>query len=200
MWFKKKRIGINQQLKNLHSVGIRLKKEFDLMKYLDFEHEEYLEKPYICLMMSLGSETEIKDNEFGYLSNDVWYFDMECVEDHGDYVRLLARIKEMINGEVAIEEIKDCIDFEEERISITFSVNGHSNTYELELNDDWIDVGLFGIFSNILMEIGSKKRFFYSALDQCLLVVLIDKEQYVNLNSLLNVFIPANLEEGRPII
>lgn len=193
-WFKKKKLTINDQLNNLQSVGIRLKDHINLEEYLDFEKRDYEEKPYFLLLMELGSEIQIENNAFVSASNDVWYFDTECIEGHGDYVRVIERIRELIKAEIEIDNINDYVDIEEEVVNITFTVNGNGYKYDLGINDDWIDKEIFRIFSMLLMEYGSK-RDFYSEIDQSLLLVLVEKEQNINLNKLLNIFIPAYLEE-----
>ncbi|MNL76739.1 hypothetical protein D3C87_2027550 [compost metagenome] len=62
------------------------------------------------------------------------------------------------------------------------------------MNNDWLNLSIFEIFSGLLTEYGSKKRFFFSDIGQSVLVVLIEKDNYMNLSNLLNIFIPAKLE------
>ena len=137
-----------------------MRDDINILKKLNVENIKYEKNPYMQLLMELGSETEIEDNRFVYLSNDVWYFDMECIEDHGDYVRIIERIKEIIKDEIVLNNIKDYVDIEDKKVTITFTVNGNIHTYDLEMKDDWIDTGVFGIFSKLLMDYGNKKRFF----------------------------------------
>lgn len=51
----------------------------------------------------------------------------------------------------------------------------------------------------MLKKYGSDRRFFYSDIDQHVIIVLLDKQQFMSLNGLLNIFIPMYLDEDREI-
>ncbi|BBH19130.1 hypothetical protein Back11_04750 [Paenibacillus baekrokdamisoli] len=195
-WLKKNRkITIQEQQNKLREIGVNLKEHIRIDKYLNFEISDYEKRPYLFLMMAMGSETEDEDSLF--ISDDVWYFDRECIEDKGDYIRIIERISEIVKFEITIEDIDDYVNIENEQIWISFKVNGNTYKYELVVNYDWMDIRIFEIFSELLERYGSGKRFYFSDIDQSLLVVAIQKEYYKDLNQLLNIFIPAYLGEGR---
>jgi len=156
----------------------------------DFERREYEEKPYILLLIAMGSEIE-KDGEFKFTSTDIWHFDRECIEDDGDYSIVMERIVELIKGELLITDIEDHIDRENEEVGLSFKLNGETYKFNLTLNDDWLNIGVFKIFSNLLEEHGSDRRFFYSDLGQGILVGAFKKEQWLSLNKLINIFLPV---------
>ncbi|MCM3782157.1 hypothetical protein M3231_04175 [Neobacillus mesonae] len=123
-----------------------------------------------------------------YLTNDVWCFDRECIEDHGDYVQIVKRIADMVEPTINVTEIRDYVDIESEEVWIAFSANGLNYRYSLSVQDDWLSLEIFMIFSELLAANGSNKRFFYADTGNELLVVLINRDQFTPLNKLINIF------------
>ncbi|MDQ0059987.1 hypothetical protein [Paenibacillus harenae] len=195
-WFKRtKSISGAEQYSKLKEIGIMLIKQ----EYFDLSKSEYKKNPYMQLLISMGSEVE-NSNDIIYPSNNVWYLDRECIEDHGDYVSIVERIAEIIKEEVVISNIQDYVDIENKKARISFLLNDLNYEYELNVINDWVDLSILEYFSKLLAESGSEYRFFFSDIDQSVLVVFIKKGYYYQLNKLLNIFIPAYLREGRPII
>jgi len=198
-WFKRSKTTIEEQLNKLEELRVRLKEKVNINDCLEFKQHDYEKKPYILLLISMGSEIPREDS-YTFPSDDVWYFDRECIEETGDYVRVLKRIAELMKDEIVVTDISDFIDIENNEVQVSFKINRAEYKFSLIAKDDWLDINIFRIFSKVLEEHGSTRRFFFSDIDQSLLVVLIHKKQYKSLNGLLNIFIPANLEEGKQII
>ncbi|AZN39354.1 hypothetical protein [Paenibacillus albus] len=193
-WLKSRRnskVTVQEQLQNLRSIGIDLKQDIRLEDCLHDEYRAYESRPYLLLLTDLGSEVESEEGTFIAASHNVWCFDRECIEDHGDYVRLLERIREMLAPDLSIDHLSDYVDIEEEKVNISFTVNEVAHSYELRVNNDWASLQILTIFTALLEEHGSKKRFFFSDLDNHVLVVLIDRDRFGDLRELLDVFIPA---------
>ncbi|NOU98649.1 hypothetical protein [Paenibacillus planticolens] len=187
--FKKKQ-KIAEQYKSLKNIGIRLN-EIELDQIVsDSQHSKYEEKPYLLLLIDMGSEIELTSGIFTFPSKDIWHFDSECIENHGDYSSVIKRIAELLEDEISINEIKDYVNLENEEVKISFSINKKLYNYELEFMDDWLDLNIFKIFSEILKEQGSERRFYYSDLGQSILVGAYRKDQVNSLNKLINIFLP----------
>lgn len=60
----------------------------------EFSRNEYEEDPYNLLLLTLGGEVEV-NGEFINVSEEIWYLDTECIEDHGDYARIIIRLENM---------------------------------------------------------------------------------------------------------
>ncbi|WP_219834272.1 hypothetical protein [Paenibacillus sp. R14(2021)] len=186
-------ISIEEQLVNLEKVGITLKKNVEFRDVLDFEIREYEERPYIHLLMSIGSERGgLESDSDLYPTNDVWCFDHECIEDHGDYVRALERISVMLEPAIRITDIQDYVDIEAEEAWIAFNADGTNYCYTLSTQNDWLSLEIFKIFSELLAASGSPKRFFFTDTGNELLVVLIERDRFHQLNKLINIFIPSS--------
>lgn len=195
-WFRRKNeprkvlFSLSEQYQKLQQVGINLESNFILEQITDeFDDKEYEEKPFILLLISMGSEIEI-DGASTYPSNDIWYFDRECIEDTGDYVEVIKRIAQLIKGELVISNIHDRINIENNEASISFNINEEYQSFDLNVDNDWIDIGIFKIFSDLLKQQGSELRFYYSDLGQGFLVGAFRDEQGAELNKVLNIFLP----------
>ncbi|WP_139993042.1 hypothetical protein [Paenibacillus paridis] len=107
------RISIEEQFEELDKLGIKLKREMEIREILDMKIRDYEERPYIHLLMSMGRERDrIESNMDFYPTNDVWCFDRECIEDHGDYIQRLKRIAVMVDPIISVTNIQDYVDIE----------------------------------------------------------------------------------------
>ncbi|KRE34366.1 hypothetical protein [Paenibacillus sp. Soil522] len=186
------RISIEEQLANLGRVGITLKVNIEIRDILDFKIRDYEERPYIHLLMSMGRERDsVEFNSDLYPTNDVWCFDRECIEGHGDYVQGLKRIAVMVEPAISVTDIQDYVDIEAGEVWVAFNANGTNYRYSLSVQDDWLSLEIFTIFSELLAASGSSKRFFFSDTGNEILVVLIERNQFHQLNKLINIFIPS---------
>jgi hypothetical protein len=88
----------------------------------------------------LGGEAE--RGEFQRISDDIWHFDAECIEDNGDYVRVMERLVILTKGLLPITDLRDHVDLENETAWVEFKLGGQSVHWDLEVSDDWIDPGL----------------------------------------------------------
>ncbi|BBI35157.1 hypothetical protein [Cohnella abietis] len=196
-WFNKKRkVSIEDQLIQLHRTGITLKINTPIENILERERREYERNPYIFLLMSMGSEYQAVENSLVHPSDDVWYLDRECIEDHGDYSRIVERIAGIVGNELDITNIYDVLNIEKNEAFISLVANGKVYKFIFHVEDDWLDMSIFMHMSKLLKERGSNKRFYHSIIDQHVLIVFLSKEQWVDLNKLLNIFIPCYLGEG----
>lgn len=195
-------ISIEEQIANLSSVGITLKGNIEIRDILDFKISDYEERPYIHLLMSMGRERD-SDVDFSsdvYPTNDVWCFNRECIEDHGDYVKGLKRIAVMVDPAISVTDIQDYVDIQDGKVWIAFKASSTSYRYSLSVQDDWLSFEIFMIFSELLGERGSSKRFFFADTGNEILVVLIEQNQFHQLNKLINIFTPFGgmINDGKP--
>lgn len=85
----------------------------DLKKELlleEISRSEYEEDPYNLLLLTLGGEVEVND-EFINSSDKIWYLDSECIEDHGDYARVIMQLENMTK--LNLNKITDYVDIQD---------------------------------------------------------------------------------------
>lgn len=158
---RKSKPTFEEQLENLAGCGIKLRPQFspDIL-FEEWGREEFEKEPYEMVLAALGGEREVGEP----LSNDIWHFDTECIEDHGDYARVAQRMRDLANGDLPLENIKDYIDIVEDDEGIAwleFELDGEKYHWNLKVEDDWVDTDIFGMFIELLEKRGSKKRYTY---------------------------------------
>jgi hypothetical protein len=81
---------------------------------LSHSREQFQKDPYRLLLCVLGGEAEdeTQAGESGYPSDQIWHFDTECIEDHGDYKKIVSRIVTLAHGALPLEQVEDFVDIE----------------------------------------------------------------------------------------
>jgi hypothetical protein len=186
-WFRKKEstVAFDKQLNTLNEIGIKIKPSLNREHLIEhFSLEEMEQDPYIMLLVTLGSEVEI-ENKFDFISDDIWHLDTECIEDHGDYQRVVQRLVQLTKGSLKFTEIKDYIDIDNEEVWITFNVDGELFKHDLRVEDDWLDLSILSLLNSIVSKQQLEKKYFYAVLGQDVLIGFYTVEQVRKLNKLL---------------
>lgn len=190
-FFKKKKdnnIDLKKQLEVLGKLGISLSPEVtvhNLLKEMKFSN--FVSNDYLSLLIVMGCEFQNSDNIWIKFSNNIWYLDTECIEDNGDYIRVVERLIAMANGELKINNLNDYIDIENKEAKVYFELNEKLYNWELVVDDDWLDMNIFSKFNDLLSELNSHKKFYVSAIDQSILVGIFNKIQLNEINKLIDV-------------
>jgi hypothetical protein len=120
-------------------------------------HKAFEDLPYHLMYQTLGQTIERKP--WTPLTNKVWDFDLEAIEDHGDYINVMKNISRITNGELIFEDIKDYVDIEEGKAWVSFKCNGDNYKWDLKVNDDWADGDLFDKVQELTNTYKTKGRF-----------------------------------------
>ncbi len=171
---------INQKLAHLEKAGIALAPGI-MIKDIP---EELNDGTYESLLIAMGGELEEKNRQWMPLSSDIWHFDTECIEDHGDYARIAARLSEITKGGLPLQNIRDFVDIEAKTAWLSFILDGKEYKWDLKVDDDWIDTELFSKFAKLLRDHNPEKNFAYMSLGQDALIICCTFEQLKLLNKL----------------
>lgn len=151
-----------EQLQNLAACGIKLCPQFSPeVLWEEWEREDFEKEPYELLLIALGGDKEIGTWQWTPLSNDIWNFDTECIEDHGAYVEIAERMRDLANGDLPLQKITDYVDVDEEVAWLEFELNGKKYHWDLKIEDDWVDTEIFGKFIRLLEKRNSNKKYIY---------------------------------------
>jgi len=154
------KVTLEQQLENLAACGIHLKPEFSAETLLEsYEREKYEERPYVGAVIRLGGETEREP--FTPLSNSLWHLDTECIEGDGSYVRVAERMRDLAQGELPIENIRDHVDGDNGDAWVAFDLHGETIEWHARVKEDWIDPEILAKFCALLKQQGSTRQFTY---------------------------------------
>ncbi|MDQ0496054.1 hypothetical protein [Paenibacillus brasilensis] len=178
--FKKKTI-FEDQLNQLSEVGIFMRAELKKELLLEeISRSEYEEDPYNLLLLTLGGEVEVND-EFINVSDEIWYLDAECIEDHGDYARVIMRLESMTK--LNLNKITDYVDIQNNTAWVSFEYKNELIRWEMKVYDDWLDMEIFKKF-NELIKTKQSMKLYISILGQGCLVGYFNKKQVIELNKL----------------
>src|SRR5207253_234176 len=98
---------LERQLEILDSCGIRLLPGITINHLLEsFDREAYESDTFMLLLTTMGHELDTEP--YMIPSNDIWHFDTECIEDHGDYATIARRFRDLADGALPLENIDDC--------------------------------------------------------------------------------------------
>jgi hypothetical protein len=162
-WLSKlfrKRISLEEQLEILASCGIRLKQNMTPDHILmSIDREALEEEGFFLLLTIMGGEVE--EEPFDRLSDNIWHFDMECIEDHGSYIRIAERMRDLAGGSLPLENIEDYVNIEAGEAWLAFQLDGLGHKWDLTVNNDWVDPSLFIKFIELLGSRNTGKLFTY---------------------------------------
>lgn len=162
---------LEQKLETLAECGFKLAPPFTVADLLaELSREEYEKPGFEALLFGLGSEADFETARGPFCLN-LWHFDTECIENEGDYANIVARMAQMAQGALPLENISDHLDPEKEEAWAAFSLNGHSHRINLEYQDDWVDGALFTHLAALLEKTAPSLRFIYydTGYQDCLL-------------------------------
>jgi hypothetical protein len=171
------RIPLEEQLATVASCGIRLKPEFTVETLLEsFPREKYETSSYAGLLIRMGGELERKP--WAPLSNNVWHLDTDCIEDRGDYARIAERFRDLAQGELPIEKIRDRVDIENGDAWVEFELNGETIHWGARVNKHWIDPEIISNFCGLLAGLERPRRYTYFDLkgQDCLIGCATEEE------------------------
>jgi len=147
-------MNLEDQIEKLASLGINLNKGItidDLL--LSWSREDYENKPFDLILFAYGSEVEVEP--WGrYFCDQAWNFDLECIEDHGDYSAIVKNFHRITGESKKLTNLSDIVDLEAEKASLTYTINGAKKELEIVVDDDWADPKTVKIIMDDLREDG----------------------------------------------
>jgi hypothetical protein len=172
-------------VESLAAIGIRPRPQIspdDLLFSLGGTMDSAVD--WTLLLCVLGGEVERGD--FERVSDDIWHVDAECIEDNGDYIRLVERFAVLTKGVLPLKNIRDYVAIDEDEAWVEFELDGKTVHWDLEVSDDWMAPELY---SNLQQLVSSRsdKKFFIMALGQDSLIAFGDaamKQQLSDLTGL----------------
>ena len=91
----------------------------------------------------------------------VLQFDMECIEDNGDYTQVIGQLASTSFGRFQPSDVKDGIDRENGRAQAAFTLSGKKFALEFSQERDWMNAEqvIDKLVNGALREIGVEPRF-----------------------------------------
>lgn len=165
-------VPLEEQISVLRSFGFTIPEEMEQSLY-EYEAEDeiisYVEDyPYTWLLTDLAWADEAEEwAEWFEDGPEVFWFDFEGWDISEDYIRILEGMRELSAGSILddvenIREDTDNLDWEKGAGTVTVSLEWRAQEYswEMDVEYDWIDEKVLGIYNGLLKREGVAERFY----------------------------------------
>lgn len=182
---KMKPVKLEVQLAKLAELGFKLDDGITIDDILySFDRKVYEEKPYDLILSVLGSDVEREPWDRAICSR-VWSFDMECIVETGDYVRIVKRLCQLTGRPDCLKDASDFVDIEAGKAWLKYTVDGTQRNWQVKVEDDWVDIHiLFSIMKDIERD---GHRFYFEGDGQGMLLFYFDFKKAADLHRLTNI-------------
>lgn len=181
---------LEQKLTILAECGLKLSEPFTIADILTSWDRSEFEKPgYDMTLVGLGMTEE--QRPWRNHCVNLWHFDTECIEDNGAYSRIAARMTEMAQGSLSLDNIQDHVDIEGDQAWLSFNFRGETIKLNLKVDNDWVDSSVFSQFVQLLSKSDPSKIYIYYDLGgQDCIIGCVTKEDLRKLNAKGIKFVP----------
>ncbi len=156
---QKRNLTLEEKLQLLEEVGVVLKPGRSIEELLgSYSRQEYEEEGFGTLLFVLSDEVQIGPDAGASYTRQLFSFDTECIEDNGDYARFATRFAEMFQDEFEISSIEDKVDWESKTAYLSFECQGKQYAIDPELDNDWFDPKVLGLFIQVSEDMNSRKK------------------------------------------
>jgi hypothetical protein len=175
---------LEQQIETLAELGLHLNEGVTIDDLLySLPREEYEKRPFHLILFLYGGVVE-REPWDQLICSKVWNFDMECIENTGDYVNIVESLCRISGQSERVTEIVDSVDWDSNTAWLEYTVDGQKQHWTIEVNDDWADM----LTVNYVMDdLETNDHWFYSIdAGQGMLLFYLDHETGTKLNHLTN--------------
>ena len=166
----------HEQVSVLRSLGFTIPEEMEDALCVCIEENEmvsYVERyPYTWLLDNLAWVDEEEWADLYQDSAEVFWFDFEGWDICTDYIRVLEGMQKLSAGSILddvenIREDTENINWEMGTGTITVSLewNGQEHSWKMDVQSDWIDAEVLGIYNGLLEKEGVSERFYMTGDD-----------------------------------
>ena len=175
---------LEKQIEKLTELGLPLNDGITQDDFLlSWSREEYEETPFDLILFSFGSEVE--DEPWGrFFCDRAWNFDVECIEDNGDYVEIVKQFHRITGKKKQLDELSDHVDIEASQASLSYTVDGLKRELDIKVDNDWADPDTVQLIMQDMTEQGFE--FFGKDNGQATVWFYMTPENAQALNSLAN--------------
>jgi len=180
-----KRKTVEAMLAELAALGISLRPGVTVDQLVTTVGRAKVEKGGFELLLAVMGDEPFEPEtlvDLDPLSDDVWHFDVEAIEDHGAYVRIVNNCCRLTGNDLKFDAVKDFVDVDRRIAWVEVSKDGHTQHIDLKVDDDWVDPEIFKRLRGWLAETGSKRRFAAQSLGQDMLIICKQAEEIKAIN------------------
>ncbi len=172
-------------LSDLSAIGIECRSDVTPDRLFGIISRDRIEKSrFEWLLVAMGEREQDRDpfKVLGPLSDDVWHFDAEAINDHGDYRSIVEECCRLSKGHLSFNAIADYVDVANKTAWVELDLGTHTERVDLKVDNDWIDPKIFSVLQQHLARTGSQRRLAGHGLGQDLLFVCQTPDAIQRLN------------------
>jgi hypothetical protein len=178
-------VRLEDQIAALANAGLVLAPGRTIEELLQsWSREDYEADPWNLLLFMYGSEVEAEPWGRAFCERG-WNFDMECLEQAGDYARVFQQIVRITGGRDLVTNLSDDFSPDAETAAIRYTVMGQARTLRARVDNDWADPEAVEAFVRDL-EAAAKgaPRFWAADNGQASVLFFITKAEAAKINAL----------------
>lgn len=175
---------IEDQLSTLQEFGFTLEPDVSLDDLLySFGREALESEPFDLIFFAFGVEVE-REPWGRRFCRRIWNFDYECIEQDGDYVRIVEELSHVAGKAGTLHAVGDHVDLDGGSGWLKYRVGEVERHWNVTIDDDWADPE---VVSHIMRDLqGDGGRFFGKDNGQATILCYLSDDQAVRLNRLCN--------------
>ena len=145
------------------------------------ERSDFESPPFDLIFFVLSGEIE-REPWGRRFCRRIWNLDYECIEEDGDYVRIVEELSAVAGRPDALQEVSEHFDVDGGSGWLKYVVGGVERVWDVKVDGDWADPTLI---ANVMGDLESgRRRFFGLDNGQAMIVCYLDGEQADKLNRL----------------
>lgn len=181
---------LEQQLESLAKLGFRLNEGITIHDLLySWDREKYENEPFQILLFMLGSEVE-REPWGRNICDRAWNFDLECIEGHGSYVKIVENLGRVAGIPYLITDIEDSVVLESGKAWLKYKIDGKQRDYTIAVDDDWADPETISAVMKDIERDG--KQFYAKENGQASIWFYLDKDTASKLHQLTGIELSKN--------
>lgn len=176
-------VPLEDQIRTLRDGGLVLAPGRTIDELLvSWPREDYEGDPYNLLLFMYGSEVEAAPWGRGFCERG-WNFDMECLEQAGDYARAFEQIVRTTGQPQLVTDLTDDFHPDARAVEIRYAINGRRRVLKARVDNDWADPDAVTTFvKDVEAGIGDDRRFWASDNGQSSVLFFITEAEAAKIN------------------
>lgn len=151
---------------------------------LSWPREDYEGDPYNLLLFMYGSDVEQEPWDRAFCERGL-DFDMECLEQAGDYARAFTRIVRITGRPELVTDLSDDFSVDAGTATIRYTINGSARVLRAAVDNDWVDPEAVAAFvKDIEAAVGDGRRFWAADNGQASVLFFITEDEANKVNAL----------------
>ena len=169
---------LEAQLDKLAELGLVLNPEVTIDDLLySSERAEFEKDPFNCLLFLFGAEVE-REPYGRRICNQVWNFDLECIDGTGDYVNIVQNLCFLAGKSNYLTDLVDYINLDYTNMAasecwLEYTIDDRRQHWPIEANGDWADMMTITYVMEDLQQEG--KQFYSKDNGQSMILFYLDR-------------------------